>query len=181
MLSLENSEEKLIDELNRIENIEHYSIKDKLIGIDPDNYEGQVFSAFEVGLHLVPQISNDEIISKFIQYCEKYEVVIKTDLAIEIGKIIFFPIKANIQTVIQIAKFSLVRLIRPMPTLRKLTDTLRTEHDISDNVLLSEKPPLSLEPKVAILDGGLPLLTQLSIGQINTLNQILLQIALMRV
>ncbi len=156
LLSLENSEEKLIDELNRIENIEHYSIKDKLIGIDPDNYERQLVSAFEVGLHLVPQISNDEIISKFIQYCGKYEVVIKTDLAIEIGKIIFFPIKANIQTVIQIARFSLVRLIRPMPTLRKLTDTLRTEHDISDNVLLSEKPPLSLEPKVAILDGGLP-------------------------
>lgn len=156
LLSLDNSEEKLIDELNRIENIEHYSIKDKLIGIDTENSEDQIISAFEIGLHLVPQIPIDEIISKFTKYCEKYEVIIKTDLSIEIGKIIFFPIKTNTKTLLQIAKFSLVRLIRPMPTLRKLTDTLRTEHDILDSVSISEKPPLSLEPKVAILDGGLP-------------------------
>lgn len=156
LLSFNNSEDKLIDELNRIENIEHYSIEDKLIGINKKDLENQTITAFEVGLHLVPQIPTEEIISKFTKYCEKFEIIIKTDLAIEIGKIIFFPIKTNIKTLLQIARFSLVRLIRPMPTLRKLSDTLRTENDILDKVSINEKPPLSLEPKVAILDGGLP-------------------------
>lgn len=153
LLHKDNIEKSIIDELIRIENIEEYSIEDKLIGVDQSTIGIKVF---EIGLHLSPQITKEELISQFSEYCSNFEVVLKSDLSIEIGNLVFLPLKTDLNTIYEIAKFSLVRLIRSMPTLRKLTDNLKYDESIINNSLLIDKPPLSLEPRVAILDGGLP-------------------------
>lgn len=68
----------------------------------------------------------------------------------------FVPIEGERSSVIKIAGFVFVRVIRPMPKLRGMRPVSRSNGIKVTCQMPTEQQPLSSVPKVAILDGGLP-------------------------
>lgn len=110
---------------------------------------------FEIGLHLLPSGDTEFIKREFIKLAQKLEVKIHADLAIGISNLWFVPCVGNENSVHELAKFSFVRVIRPIPTLRSFTPIFKAQ-PISANIKITKQKPLDSSIKVAILDGGLP-------------------------
>lgn len=108
---------------------------------------------FEIGLHI--EDNADLIYSKFKEMVIELGGYIYDDCAIFTGSLCFVPIKIENSKIIDIAKFSMVRLIRNVSYLRDL-QPIRNITSIGVKCDLPELPPLSTQPKVAILDGGIP-------------------------
>ncbi|NBV16494.1 S8 family peptidase [Janthinobacterium sp.] len=110
---------------------------------------------FEVGLHLLQEDSSAFIQQGFAKFAAKLDVKLYGDLAFRAGNLWFIPAEGSRQSVERLALFSFVRVIRPMPKLRGMRPITRTS-SVSITCQLPTTQPLSSEPRVAILDGGLP-------------------------
>ncbi|MCC5850910.1 MAG: S8 family peptidase [Verrucomicrobia bacterium] len=111
----------------------------------------------EVGLHLLQSENPDEVKQHFIIYATKLGFVPSTDLSFTSGLLWFLPMENCDGKLDDLAQFTLIRVIRPVPPMRGLRPFVRAA-EVTIPCTLSELPPLSTEPKVAILDGGLPVL-----------------------
>ncbi len=137
-------------DLAHIERFSIFSPEERLVslGVKSDHF-------FEVGIHLISDENNRFVQQSFTKYAQKIELNIFTDLSFIAGNLWFVPVEGKNKNIEELAKFSLVRVIRPMPKLRALRPMQRTG-GISIGCSLPTEQPLSSEPKVAILDGGLP-------------------------
>lgn len=108
---------------------------------------------FEVGLHLLPE--HDRFIHSFFRYASKRGFETYEDLIFTAGGLLFVPIKGNPKKVTELAEFTLMRVVRPMPKLRGTRPIWRGA-PLSIDFTLPDQQPVSSEPRVAILDGGLP-------------------------
>ncbi|HFD33281.1 MAG TPA: S8 family peptidase [Gammaproteobacteria bacterium] len=109
---------------------------------------------YEVGIHLLPNEQNF-VQSAFIDYAEQLGVTVYTDLSFRAGSLWFLPVECDLNVLKLLSVFTFIRVVRPVPKLRGLRPALRTS-GISVGCDLPVEQPLSSEPKVAILDGGLP-------------------------
>jgi len=134
----------------RIERFTNFSPEDRI----RNNGENDV-RFFEVGVHLLPDENSSFIQIAFLEYANQLDIVVHTDLGFRAGNLWFVPIEGDQSTLEELSKFSFVRVIRPLPRLRGLRPVMRTSA-ISIACDLPTEQPLSSEPKVAILDGGLP-------------------------
>ncbi|MDR1461715.1 MAG: S8 family peptidase [Azoarcus sp.] len=110
---------------------------------------------FEVGLHLLPDEDRLFVQRAFAKYAKEVEVNIHSDLGFTAGNLWFVPVEGKHANIEQLSKFVFVRVIRPMPKLRG-TRPVQRAGGVSVSCNLPTEQPLSSEPKVAILDGGLP-------------------------
>jgi hypothetical protein len=110
---------------------------------------------FEVGLHLLPDEDRLFVQRAFAKYAKSVEVRVHADLGFTAGNLWFVPVEGVHDSIQRLAEFVFVRVVRPMPKLRGLRPVQRTAGVLVGCALPSEQP-LSSEPKVAILDGGLP-------------------------
>lgn len=110
---------------------------------------------FEVGLHLLPDEDRLFVQRAFAKYAKSVEVKVHADLGFTAGNLWFVPVEGAHDGIERLAEFVFVRVVRPMPKLRGLRPVQRTAGVLVGCTLPSEQP-LSSEPKVAILDGGLP-------------------------
>ena len=110
---------------------------------------------FEVGLHLLPDEDRLFVQRAFAKYAKSVEVRVHADLGFTAGNLWFVPVEGVHDSIERLAEFVFVRVVRPMPKLRGLRPVQRTAGVLVGCTLPSEQP-LSSEPKVAILDGGLP-------------------------
>lgn len=110
---------------------------------------------FEVGIHLLPDENHLFIQRAFAKYAKDMEVKVHIDLGFTAGNLWFVPVEGKHNNIERLAKFVFVRVIRPMPKLRGMRPVQRTG-GVSVDCSLPTEQPLSSEPKVAILDGGLP-------------------------
>lgn len=110
---------------------------------------------FEVGLHLLPNGDQSTVLHSFVRYVEGLGGQVLTDLHFEVGNLWFVPVTIAPETFPLIADHSFVRVVRPVPKLRGLRPMVRNA-DVTLNVRLPESEALSTEPRVALLDGGLP-------------------------
>jgi Subtilase family len=110
---------------------------------------------FEVGLHLLPDEDRRFVQRAFAKYAKGVEVKVHSDLGFTAGNLWFVPIEGAHDNIERLAEFVFVRVVRPMPKLRSLRPVQRTGGVLVSCTLPNEQP-LSAEPKVAILDGGLP-------------------------
>lgn len=83
------------------------------------------------------------------------------ELAFTAGKLWFLPVEGDQENILRLADFAFIRVIRPMPKLRGMRPVQRSA-GVTVACSLPTEQPVSSEPKVAILDGGLP--EQHSIG-----------------
>lgn len=117
--------------------------------------EGYKGHAYEVGLHLFPDQGVDALRRAFKAYAQRCEFEVNTEFDFPVGRMLFMAVFGPANQLDRLAQFSLMRVIRPMPTIRAARPLMRG-NPISVGFKLPSAKPLSDEPKVAILDGGLP-------------------------
>lgn len=137
-------------EFARLEHITPFTAVDRVI-----NSNDKKNTYFEVGLHLLPE-HEDHIRSLFFQYAANNGFQVYEDLVFRAGQLMFIPIKGDPHQLKQLANFTLMRVVRPVPKLRG-TRPIGRGTPLSINFSLPNQQPVSSEPSVAILDGGLPL------------------------
>ncbi|MDR2982687.1 MAG: S8 family peptidase [Puniceicoccales bacterium] len=140
------------DEALDLAHIEHFSAftpEARIITGSPNQ------DYYEIGMHLLPSMDGDFIKQSFSNYANDLGIEIYPDLGFTAGNLWFVPINCPRAIIGQIAQFAFIRVIRPVPKLRGMRPISRTS-GITVNCSLPIEQPLSREPKVAILDGGLP-------------------------
>lgn len=113
---------------------------------------GQVF---EVGLHLPPEGGAADLRGWFADYAADCGFRVNGEFEFEAGRLLFLAVEGDAAGLEALALFTLVRAIRPMPQLRAARPVARGM-PLAVSFALPSAEPLSREPKVAILDGGLP-------------------------
>jgi hypothetical protein len=112
-------------------------------------------NVFEVGLHQLPDSGPARTQQVFVAYAAQCGFEVHTELAFPVGGMLFLPIRGSADRLPELARFALMRVVRPMPPLRSFRPLMRaTPLSVPFEVPTAE--PLSREPTVAILDGGLP-------------------------
>jgi hypothetical protein len=119
------------------------------------NYGSKKDRFFEVGVHLLPDEDRLFVQRAFVRYAKGVDVKVHSDLGFMAGNLWFVPVEGKHGDVERLAEFVFVRVIRPVPKLRGMRPVHRTG-GVSVGCSLPTEQPLSSEPKVAILDGGLP-------------------------
>lgn len=119
------------------------------------NYGSKRDRFFEVGVHLLPDEDRLFVQRAFVRYAKGVDVKVHSDLSFMAGNLWFVPVEGKNGDVERLAEFVFVRVIRPVPKLRGIRPVRRTG-GVSVGCSLPTEQPLSSEPKVAILDGGLP-------------------------
>ncbi len=110
---------------------------------------------FEVGIHLLPDENRRFVQQAFMKYAKEVSVEVHNELGFTAGNLWFVPVEGAHEHIERLAKFVFVRVIRPVPKLRGMRPAQRAD-EVSVGCKLPIEQPLSSEPKVAILDGGLP-------------------------
>lgn len=137
-------------DLSHIERFSAFESNDRLVSLNTN--EDRVF---EIGIHLLPGDMDQLVQRSFAKYAAVVGVTIHASLAFSAGNLWFIPVEGSADSIKRLAEFSFVRVIRPMPKLRGMRPMQRSAGvDVACN--LPREQPLSSEPKVAILDGGLP-------------------------
>jgi hypothetical protein len=110
---------------------------------------------FEVGLHMLPNQNSDFIKSAFQTYAKQLDIQVHVKLNFAAGNLWFVPLEGKADAMKRLAMFSFVRVLRPVPLLRGFRPVSRSTGPLTSCTLPIEQP-LSSEPRVAIMDGGLP-------------------------
>ncbi|HQX06362.1 MAG: S8 family peptidase [Zoogloea sp.] len=110
---------------------------------------------FEVGLHLPPDGDAGYVRSLFADYAKDCGFLVNGEFGFEAGRLLFIAVEGDATALERLAQFTLARVIRPMPHLRAARPVTRSQ-PLSVPFSLPSAEPLSREPKVAVLDGGLP-------------------------
>lgn len=110
---------------------------------------------FEVGLHLPPDGDAADVRALFADYAKDCGFAVNGDFEFEAGRLLFVAAEGDAAGLTNLAQFTLTRVVRPMPQLRAARPVARSL-PLAVSFALPSGEPLSREPKVAILDGGLP-------------------------
>lgn len=114
-------------------------------------------SVFEIVLHMGEEDAERGMLGKFKQYLGSLNIQADFDRRFYAGGLCFLEVMAPHETVIDIARFSLVRVVRKMPRLRLLNPAFRTSSfDKAMTVVLPDVNSMDENVKVAIFDGGIP-------------------------
>ncbi len=140
----------------QIKGIEEISFQtaDEKIKLDFENEEKHVY---EVVLHVDEEKGEGRYLNQFKNYLKKENLTPDFSKRFYAGGLCFLEMEAPQEKTEYIAQFSLVRLVRTMPSLRLLRPAIRTGGvDKSLKVEIPDINPLDTKIKVAIFDGGLP-------------------------
>lgn len=124
--------------------------KVKNIISSPDNI------VYEVVLHLNEDVAEASYLNLFRLYLQKGGITPSFQKRFYAGGLCFLELDAPANLANYIARFSLVRVLRAMPTLRLLRPVIRSGSGFRTHVELPDVNPLDPTIKAAIFDGGLP-------------------------
>ncbi|ALM65546.1 MULTISPECIES: S8 family peptidase [Vibrio] len=153
-LSQYNDESPAAEDLEKIWSIEVIDAESKIKKGLPQSVQGY----FEVGLQLLPGHHSSTIKKEFVKLANKYEYECRVDLGFDVSNLWFLPIIGKESHLKELAKFSFVRVVRPVPAMRSFRPIVRA-NSLGSGVNLPKEPPYAADVKVAILDGGLPKLS----------------------
>jgi hypothetical protein len=138
------------DQFRRIENFYSMVPADRVKLI-----ELVVGNVFEVGLHLVPDHSSEVVRALFSAYAATHQFKVHPKYEFPVGGMLFLAMEGPVENLAALAQFTLLRVVRPMPKVRSARPIARS-NALAVSCTLPAAAPLSNEPRVAILDGGLP-------------------------
>ena len=137
-------------QLRQIEHFESMEAADRVRAFD-----GNPGNVFEVGLHLIPDQPPQILRQAFGVYANACGFKVNTQYEFPVGRMLFLAIEGDASGLPVLAQFTLMRVVRPMPKVRSARPMPRS-HGVAVGFTLPIAAPLSSEPTVAILDGGLP-------------------------
>jgi hypothetical protein len=137
------------EQFTQIENLATMHAKDR---IKKDANEATIF---EIGLHAWPDHTIRDLYDSFEGYAENLGFRVNSEFLFPVGRMLFVGAEGNASGLSKLAQYSLVRSIRAMPKIRRLRPPV-AERAVDIPVALPTAAPISEEPRVAILDGGLP-------------------------
>jgi hypothetical protein len=146
------------DELPQVEDLAAFVSTDKLKGFE-DNFDRN--GLLEIVLH---NGGRQEIIEQFLDYLAKLGMKAEVHYRRDIRGLTFIPVRTNFSRAEQIARFTYVRVARPMPVLRTFQPTVLRSS-------VGPRRPLpkqdSVDPTVAavIFDGGLSDVAQTALSR----------------
>ena len=112
-------------------------------------------NVFEVALHLLPYENIQTLLNYFVTYANSIGFKVVTQYQFIAGGLLFLAVEGSPKGIERLALFSLMRVIRPMPFIRANRPIGRGSA-VAVEFKLPTSDPMSKEPRVAILDGGLP-------------------------
>lgn len=147
--SIEEKSPEALD-LGHIESFAAFTAEDRIadLGTPQDHF-------FELGLHLLPEKSRAFVQQAFVAFANGLGVNVHAGLSFVAGNLWFVPVEGTRAKIRKLADFVLVRVVRPVPKLRAIRSAIRSGL-ASVTCELPAEQPLSSEPRVAILDAGLP-------------------------
>jgi len=110
---------------------------------------------YEIGLHFLPDQGVQGVRRAFSAYAKECGFAVNAEFDFPVGRMLFLAARGDSSRLENLAQFSLLRVVRPMPQLRGIAQFARAA-GVSISFSLPNAKPLSDEPSVAILDGGLP-------------------------
>jgi len=110
---------------------------------------------FEIGMQLLDNSDSADIQTAFISYANSLDVKVYHELVFRAGNLVFCPAEGLFTNIKKLAKFTFIRVIRQMPTLRNLPLSVRMPRGLI-KCPLPQIPPMTQDIRVAIMDGGLP-------------------------
>jgi len=137
-------------DLAHIENFTAFTSEERIA--DPGSKKDRFF---EIGIHLLPDKERSFVQHAFKKFAKTANVKMHAELSFIAGNLWFVPVEGKQSDIQKLAQFVFVRVIRPVPKLRGIRPLVRNA-GVSIGCHLPSEQPLSSEPKVAILDGGLP-------------------------
>ncbi|MDT4811695.1 Subtilase family protein [compost metagenome] len=149
MTGLEDETHEAVD-LRRIEHISVFAREQRIA-----NAGTQKDTFFEFGVHLLPDEGSNFIQRAFAQMAESLGLTVHNGYSFEAGTLWFVPVEGDQKAALQLAEFVFVRVVRPVAKMRSLLPNIRRGGPKVECVLPTQDP-LSSEPRVAILDAGLP-------------------------
>jgi len=149
MTEVEEDSDEATD-LTHIEGIFAFESEERIV--NPGS-ESEKF--YEFGIHLLPDKDSSFIQESFIDYASGLGLIVHSELSFEVGNLWFVPIEGEQDKALQLAEFVFVRVIRPVPKMRGLLPATKRGGP-SVGCTLPTQDPLSADPRVAILDAGLP-------------------------
>jgi hypothetical protein len=148
----EGMDEKVANELLRIESIHAQKADDRLKG--PLN---KIPSPLEIVLHLGANETDAEVEEMFLDYAKKAGLTVRVDQIYQARGLWFAPATGSAAQARAAAEFSVVRAIRPMPELRPVEELNILRSTASDAlIILPAEGPIDTGFRVAVFDGGLP-------------------------
>lgn len=146
---LNKSENTLIS----IEEVEAPNPLDKIKGRIP--LEGTL--PLEIVLHADEIEAQTYLLGTFREFLEHREYQADFGRRFYAGGLCFLEIEIEASWISEIAKFSMVRALREMPSLRILRPTIRAASIPSGSPELPDLPAVDSDIRVAVFDGGVPL------------------------
>lgn len=138
----------MLEEIREIEEITPFESSDKVRpGSNAQN-------AYELVLHLPSDRLAPHNRTRFLRLAEELGVQVEQQLALEVRGLWFLPAVGSQQSVQQLARYSTVRVVRPMPDL-SLSPIARGQA-LQAKAVLPRQEVVDASARVAILDGGLP-------------------------
>jgi hypothetical protein len=117
---------------------------------------GATNDEFEVGLHVIPELDAGALLRMaFVKYAKECGFDVSSDFDFPVGRMLFLAARGNPKNLTRLAQFSLLRVVRPMPPIRGARPVMRGK-SVAVGFSMPSALPVSDEPRVAILDGGLP-------------------------
>lgn len=140
------------DALVKIETISAPESTEKLIHVADGGKRG----VFEVVLHADEAYGENFVVPKFKEYLKTLGIDAPLEKRFYAGGLGFVQLEAPRGKMSEVAAFSFVRAVRPMPPLRMLRPSIRTAGISTDTVTLPGQGALDTKIQAAIFDGGLP-------------------------
>lgn len=134
--------------LLKIESISAFIADSKIKSIPPN----QKVVLLEVLLH---NANDPEVVSNFLNYISKIDGNAVVQKRRDVEGLTFIPVEVARNAILDLAKFSFVRVCRGMPTLRPVDPTL-IRGSSTFVINLPKEDPIDSETKAVTFDGGIP-------------------------
>jgi len=134
--------------LSHVEDVSEFSAREKLRMIPTDRTDG----ILEIVLH---NAGDEGVVDAFIEYARRHGAAPIADRRRDVKGLSFVPVRTPFALAEQLARFSFVRVARPIPTLRPLRPGIvRAVRD--NSVTLPTEGPHDTSFRALVFDGGLP-------------------------
>jgi hypothetical protein len=132
------------------ENVSAFSAADKLRSIPT---ERDSHGVLEVVLH---NAGDQKIVDAFLDYARRHNTQPIADHRRDVKGLTFIPVETDFERAEELARFSFVRVARPLPTLRLLRPVSLARSVSTEVVEMPDSGPVDGSFRALVFDGGLP-------------------------